>query len=303
MADSGGRTLYVVTPRGERGPLDRGELRELLNQGEVGSTDQVRTAFGSPLGSVNDVLRARHASDRTPAANPHRGRQGRDGGANKGLPVQVFILAGLGVILLIVLLVAFSGHGTSPTLIQPPEAEPDRPVAPPRPRGLSLIPNSAPTEKPVLAGLEPGLTAAYYRDIGDSENLPDFANLTPVLTRVDHEINERGEGPWPGTDLSDCFAIRWTGVLRITEPGSYTLALVSDDGSQLFIDGRKVILNGGSHEMREMTWTSQLSVGDHPLVLEFFQGHGPRGCQLAWWSDNAGRKVIGDTNLLHQPGH
>jgi regulation of enolase protein 1 (concanavalin A-like superfamily) len=56
MAAAPVRKYFVVTLRGERGPHDRGELKQLLRDGEIQRGDQVRTATGRQLGTVGDLL-------------------------------------------------------------------------------------------------------------------------------------------------------------------------------------------------------------------------------------------------------
>jgi len=50
------RKYYVVTIRGERGPVDRAELKDLVRDGDARLTDRVRTATGRSLGTVAEAL-------------------------------------------------------------------------------------------------------------------------------------------------------------------------------------------------------------------------------------------------------
>ena len=42
----------------------------------------------------------------------------------------------------------------------------------------------------------------------------------------------------------DVFSARWSGYLFVNRAGVYTFALTSDDGSNLYLDGRLVVENG-----------------------------------------------------------
>ncbi len=53
------RVIFVVGPGGDLGPFRVEELDELLQQGEIASSDQIRTAFGARLGTVDDVVSGR----------------------------------------------------------------------------------------------------------------------------------------------------------------------------------------------------------------------------------------------------
>ena len=46
---------------------------------------------------------------------------------------------------------------------------------------------------------------------------------------------------------ADDFSVRWTGKLVPTKTGSHVLAVASDDGSRLYLDGKMVIDNWGDH--------------------------------------------------------
>ena len=50
------RTFFVITMRGEVGPLTRDELREQARDGAVRPDDKVRNAFGRSLGSVASIM-------------------------------------------------------------------------------------------------------------------------------------------------------------------------------------------------------------------------------------------------------
>jgi putative membrane-bound dehydrogenase-like protein len=107
----------------------------------------------------------------------------------------------------------------------------------------------------------------------------------PVLTRVDRNVDfaEVPAGkPFPGTNLVDEFAVRWTGVLRVPRAGRYTFAIKSSDGAKLFLDGKLVVDNPGRHGTREQTGEAELSAGEHDLRLDYFQDRSEKACELSW---------------------
>ncbi len=81
-------------------------------------------------------------------------------------------------------------------------------------------------------------------------------------------------------DLTDNFALLSEGYIEIKEDGIYGMRLWSDDGSVLYLNGKKIIDNDGLHgtEMREAQ--VGLKKGFHAFRLEFFQGGG--GKMLSW---------------------
>ncbi|HOW89420.1 MAG TPA: glycoside hydrolase family 3 N-terminal domain-containing protein, partial [Elusimicrobiales bacterium] len=64
----------------------------------------------------------------------------------------------------------------------------------------------------------------------------------PAAVRLDRSIDfSWGAGrPAEGVGADD-FSVRWTGILRVPASGSYHIALRSDDGTRLWIDGAPVI--------------------------------------------------------------
>src|SRR5688572_28283436 len=67
---------------------------------------------------------------------------------------------------------------------------------------------------------------------------------------------------WQGGP-ADHFAARYTATLDVARAGKYTFYLTSDDGSELFIDGVRVIGNDGLHPPLEKRVTLSLGAGDH----------------------------------------
>ncbi len=66
--------------------------------------------------------------------------------------------------------------------------------------------------------------------------------------RVDKQINFGNVvGDFYGIRMSDNFAVRWSGFVRIEKDGKYEFVTESDDGSRLSIDGKVVVNNGGVH--------------------------------------------------------
>jgi mono/diheme cytochrome c family protein len=110
------------------------------------------------------------------------------------------------------------------------------------------------------------LAYTYYE--GSWENLPDFDKLQPVA-----------QGQVSGFDLSvalrnDNMAVRFEGYLRIERDGEYRFHLSSDDGSKLWIDGKTVADNDGTHAPRSITGKARLRKGVHKFVAAVFNAGG-----------------------------
>jgi hypothetical protein len=148
----------------------------------------------------------------------------------------------------------------------------------------------------------PGLLGEYftYKTNGYVPDLPDGAK--PFLVRVDPQINfpDPGTGgDFHHTKLVYDFAVRWTGVLRIDKPGTYTLFTQSDDGARLAIDGKVLVENDGPHPLSEKSAKVQLTSGDHPIKLEFAQGGGGSAMMLLWQPPGGEKQLVPAGALFH----
>ncbi len=123
--------------------------------------------------------------------------------------------------------------------------------------------------------------------------LPDFSRLQAVASGTAHEFSidditlPRG----------DNIAVTFDGKLQITTPGDYSFMLASDDGSKLYIDGKAVVDNDGSHGVIMANGHVELSPGKHDIRVEWFNGGG--GAWLGAFFEGPGipRQFI-DPNLL-----
>jgi PA14 domain len=115
---------------------------------------------------------------------------------------------------------------------------------------------------------------------------------TMVLPDFDHDPLERVGEIWtndlnipprhwrsgfPGlTKRFEWFAIDYSGRFWIEQPGRYTFALLSDDGSRLFLDDTPVIDNDCQHPPDVRVAAVRLEGGVHRIRVSYFQG--PRDC-------------------------
>jgi len=150
---------------------------------------------------------------------------------------------------------------------------------------------------------EPGLLGEYFALPQSPDAFPDLTGLKPVVARVDGTIDFASTtGGFYGTGLTEDFAVRWRGAIRIEQAGTYRFFLASDDGSVLRINGAVVVDNGGLHDMQdEVSGEVDLSVGEHPLELDFFEKGGGAGCRL-WWQPAGGEQAIVPANALRHSG-
>lgn len=121
-----------------------------------------------------------------------------------------------------------------------------------------------------------GLRGQVYNLRAGTRDLPNFKRMKPVGTIYANELNisprDFTEG-FPGvTQRSEWFAIDYTGRFYIERPGKYRFALLSDDGSKLYIDDKTVVDNDGTHSPLVLFGNAKLSGGIHTIRISFFQG-------------------------------
>jgi len=124
--------------------------------------------------------------------------------------------------------------------------------------------------------LPTGLKGTIYNLRRGTEWLPDFRKLKPVGSIYTSSLNVPPQNftqGFPGvTKRFEWFAIDYTGRFWIAEPGTYRFALLSDDGSKLYIDDDLVIENDGVHAAREQEGEAHLAAGIHRMRVSYFQG-------------------------------
>ncbi len=90
---------------------------------------------------------------------------------------------------------------------------------------------------------------------------PTKTGIAPSFSIATRERNEN-------------IGFRFTGLIRIKDPGTYTFYTASDDGSEFYINGEHLVQNGGMHGRVEKSGSINLTKGDHPFILTWYNGGG-----------------------------
>src|SRR5690606_39013294 len=96
---------------------------------------------------------------------------------------------------------------------------------------------------------------------------------------------------------TDSFAIRYTGYVHIPTTGNYTFYTNSDDGSNLYIDGAKIVDNDGDHGMQERSGTVTLSQGFHTIEILFYENGGDEELQVSVAGPGISKMALPFSNL------
>lgn|GEM_PF-2651663 len=137
-----------------------------------------------------------------------------------------------------------------------------------------------------------GLVYDFY----DQTFIESFTNIdarTPSKTGTTTNISIA-----PST-VTDSFALKFTGYIWVPVTGAYTLYTTSDDGSALYIDGKKVVDNDGNHGQEEKSGNILLSAGLHMITVLYFDQTGGRGITVRWQGPGIAKSMIPDSVLFY----
>jgi azurin len=120
------------------------------------------------------------------------------------------------------------------------------------------------------------LSYQYFQ--GTWDKLPDWNKLEP-----------EGNGTLPAGFISldpkkrkDKFGFLFKGRIEVPKDGEYEFFLTSDDGSELLIDGNRVVLNDGVHGMVAKQGKIKLKKGLAEIKVGYFQKTGGEELRVAW---------------------
>ncbi len=147
---------------------------------------------------------------------------------------------------------------------------------------------------PGLNGFENGIEYKYFEGNFQKE-LPDFAKLKPVakgrvFTFSPADIKTR----------QDHFALQFDGYVQIDADGDYTYYTTSDDGSKLFIDGKPVVDNNGSHGKLQNSGSISLTKGMHAIRVNYFQNTGGQELDVQYEGAGVAKQTIPVEKLFHK---
>lgn len=125
-------------------------------------------------------------------------------------------------------------------------------------------------KSPLIEGVDveevsDGLSAKWYDYRGAKCSEIESASLNGTYTIDSVTIP---------SEAKDNIGLIITGYVNIPTDGIYTFALLSDDGSRLFVDGEIVADNDGAHSPREIVGQKALKAGLHPIRVEYFDHNG-----------------------------
>lgn len=193
---------------------------------------------------------------------------------------------------------------------QIPGATPGTPGTTPVDPGTSPG-TTPPAGVPVLAGTNifgsgtadpAGWKGSYFAIAPATQKIPALGTMTPTGVLFAKELNVSRKpmaGGFPGIDAArnENFAIRFEAPLIVENESDYTFRLVSEDGSNLLIDGTPIVDNDGARDnVAEKSGPVHLVKGTHVITVDYFQTTGQVALQLFCKKPN-GAETICPTKL------
>ncbi len=154
--------------------------------------------------------------------------------------------------------------------------------------------------RPIRSGkLAKGLDFQYF-EFGDADSIPSYDRLAPVRkgTTTHFDLAELA-----GERL-DHYGFRFEGYVEIPRDGIYTFFTRSDDGSNLYVGGVKVVDNDGSHGARTRSGNIALRKGFHPVRIDYFEDFLGQELEVGYRSDVPGseRTILGAGDFFRSKG-
>ncbi len=120
--------------------------------------------------------------------------------------------------------------------------------------------------------------------------LPDFSSMEPRAVVYTTSLNYQQQF-WD----EEWFGIEYEGEFFISKQDVYYFMLTSDDGAELYIDGKRLISNDGIHATSTSADKIRLESGNHKIRITYFQGPKPYIALVLFVRKNGEKWDIFDT--------
>jgi len=137
-----------------------------------------------------------------------------------------------------------------------------------------------------------GLKASFFKGTDFEEPIAER-----LVSRVDYDHRHKEISGIPQGNIS----ARFTGKLRVMEPGAYRIIGSVDDGVRIRVNGREVVSEWRGGGEREIAGTIRLEPGLHDLEMEWYQGPGGYAVRLRWEGPGIEKTLIPTEHLRALP--
>ena len=146
---------------------------------------------------------------------------------------------------------------------------------------------------------EPGATLRIYEI---AEEMGELMELVPGQTpNVDVRIPKLELKDKDFFGYEERFLAEITATLIVATEGETQFRLACDDGAAVFIDGKSVVEDDGTHPPRPVLGSTRLSKGRHELKIRYFEASGGQEFKLEWKPSGASDFSVLDALVLRVP--
>ena len=142
-----------------------------------------------------------------------------------------------------------------------------------------------------VSGLQKGLTIKLFT--GKITELNDFSRLIPMNEGISNTVSI------PDSMKGDGFALQFDGYIQIAKDDVYTFSLISDDGSQLFINDSLVVNSDGIHGGIEKYGRIALAKGMHKIHVKYFEARFGQELKLLYETKEMKQLTVPAEVLFH----
>ena len=174
-----------------------------------------------------------------------------------------------------------------------PTPVPTTPAPTPVPTTPAPTPTVAPTPTPT-PGYQTGIRYSYFTTPVAWTDVPTFDRMASVKEGVVSSFSLA-----PRTQ-STKYGFSYKGFIKVDRAGTYTFYTSSDDGSYLWINGMRLVNNGGVHTRIERSGFMTLPVGYHEIRVDYFQATSKQGLTVKYKGPGIKKQVIPSTVLFHE---
>ena len=125
---------------------------------------------------------------------------------------------------------------------------------------------------------QPGIHVDFYQPSIGNVDINNLNKLTPKESGIADHIGF----DVPQRKADDAFALKFSGYIRVDQPGCYTFHISSDDGSRVYLNDTELINNDGLHGPVLKATAIDLAAGSHKLDVTYFDNGGGDFLSFEW---------------------
>jgi len=141
--------------------------------------------------------------------------------------------------------------------------------------------------KKTMAGLQYQYFSGEFQSVRELEKAK-----TKKSGIIESFIFPKGSG-------DDFFGVVYNGFIKVPETGVYTFYLNSDDGSELFIGDKSIILNDGKHGPQIFKAKMALQQGYHPVKVLYFEADGGQLLEVSYDGPGIQKQPVPGSVVYH----